>query len=125
MRPTLTVLLVMALSSAAAFLITAGQEKALGEQPFVMILFGWCLAFILGLARRRYPALCGKRTSSIVFLAASAATMSGFFIAAILDLYLHDGRGHSMLPLEFAFYAIYTCTGLIVATSTSNFCKDW
>ncbi len=43
--------------------------------------------------------------------------MSGFFITASVDLYLHGG--HNMLPFEFAFYLVYTGTGVATAMTTS------
>jgi hypothetical protein len=116
-RPIQTVLLVVVLSSAGAFSINACQEKQLGDDPIAMLLFGSFLAFTLGLARSRYPAGCGRRIFSVPFLAASTATMSGFFITASVDLYLHGG--HNMLPFEFAFYLVYTGTGVATAMTTS------
>lgn len=116
-RPIQTVLLVVALSSAGAFSINACQEKQLGDDPIAMLLFGWCLAFMLGLARLRYPAACGRNIFSVPFLAASTATMSGFFITASVDMYVHGG--HNMFPIEFAIYLVYTGTGVATAMATS------
>ena len=75
---------------------------------------------MLGFARQVYPAALGKKTLSFQFLVASAATMSGFFIAAIVDMYLHGG--HNLFPIEFFFYFVYTIMGVIIALGASGMC---
>jgi hypothetical protein len=118
--PLLTVLVVAALSSAGALSIDAYQDSHIGDRPGAMFLWGGSLAGMLGFARPIYPAALGKKTLSFQFLIASAATMSGFFIAAIVDMYLHGG--HNLFPIEFFFYFVYTIMGVIIALGTSGMC---
>ena len=119
--PLLTVLVVAALSSAGALSIDAYQDSHIGDRPGAMFLWGGSLAGMLGFARQVYPAALGKKTLSFQFLVASAATMSGFFIAAIVDLYLHGG--HNLFPIEFTFYLVATILAFIVDVGTSATCK--
>lgn len=85
-----------------------------------MFLWGGSLAFMLGFARPIYPAALGKKIVSFHFLAASAATMSGFFVTATVDMYLHGG--HNLFPIEFAIYFAYTVMGVIIAVGTCKAC---
>ena len=54
---------------------------------------------------------------SFPFLAASAATISGFLISVSLDRYLHGG--HNLLPIGFVFYFTYTEIGVSTAIATA------
>ncbi len=103
-RPKSSLLIVVVVSTIAGFIIQGLQGEALGEAPQVMMICGWVLAFATGVLR------LGR---SFAF---GIAAMSGFFITATIDLILNGG--HTLLPFEFAIYAFYALTGVVVALVT-------
>ena len=90
---------VVAVSAVVAVVLTVAQGHALGDEPLTMLGCGSVLAFAAGVL------------SSARAMHVGIAAMGGFPIVAVVDLCLNGG--HTMLPFEFAFYAI--CMGIGVA----------
>jgi peptidoglycan/LPS O-acetylase OafA/YrhL len=90
----------VAVSTAAAFTSHA-MFGAPGDHPLFLLVVGCVLAFAVGSLRKAPPVVAGF------------ASLAGFPIVAIVDLARHGG--HSLLPIEFAFYAIYAGLGVLAA----------
>jgi peptidoglycan/LPS O-acetylase OafA/YrhL len=89
-----------AISTAAAFASHA-LFGAPGDHPLPLLGFGCLVAFVGGSARRTGPVLVGL------------AALAGFPVEALVDLLLRGG--HSLLPFEFIFYALYGGAGVVAA----------
>jgi hypothetical protein len=100
-------LLVAAASTAMAMVLGIAQQRPLGDEPVAMIVCGGSLAALTGALRLGHPALLGL------------ASMAGFPVWALIDLGWHGG--HSLLPLEFAFYAAYAGLAIAVAAMARRF----
>jgi hypothetical protein len=98
------VIMVALVSILAATVVDAGQQRSLGDEPGRMILCGCGIAAVAGLLRWGRPILIG------------VAAMVGFPALALVDLILHGG--HSLLGIEFAFYALYGGVGVLTAVAT-------
>jgi peptidoglycan/LPS O-acetylase OafA/YrhL len=100
-RRRFAVAVVAAVSTAAAIAIEAVQRQPLGDEPIAMILVGCFLAILTAALRLGHPPHLGL------------AAMAGFPAWAVIDLVLHGG--HTLLPFEFALYAIYGGLGVVAA----------
>ena len=92
-----------AVSTIVAFVLTVLQSQALGDAPVSMLACGSLLAFVAG-------ALCKARALHL-----GIAAMGGFPIVAVIDLGLHGG--HTLLPFEFALYAVYAGIAVVMANA--------
>ena len=103
------VAIVAVLSAVAAFGVDAVQGRPLGDEPFVMLVFGGMLAVVAGAMRWAPPILVGP------------AAMAGFPICAAVDMARNGG--HNLFPFEFAFYAVYAGIGFFVA-AVARHCRS-
>src|SRR5262245_18358933 len=92
---------VVAIRLIVAVVLTVAQGRALGDEPYAMLGCGSVLAFAAGVL------------SSARALHVGIAAMGGFPIVAVVVLCLNGG--HTLLPFEFAFYAIYAGIGVALA----------
>jgi hypothetical protein len=95
------VVAVAALSTIGAFVISVSQQETIGDDPVLMLVFGSSLAMTSGALSEGDPFHIGF------------AAMAGFPAFAVVDLVL--GGDHSLLPVEFAFYAGYGLIGVAAA----------
>jgi hypothetical protein len=91
--------------------VQVSQRQQLGDQPLTMLACGCVLACIAGGVVRRSS------------LALGVAATAGFPLSAIVDLLLHGG--HSLLPIEFAFYAAYAGIGALCALAGRALRTSW
>lgn len=100
-RASLALSALAAASLAAAFVLAALQRHPLGDEPLGMLAVALVLAVVGARLRLAAPLRLGI-----------AATL-GFPVQALVDL-LANG-GHTMLPFEFALYAVYALAAAFVA----------
>lgn len=100
-RPSPGLLALAAASLAVAFVLAAVQRHPLGDEPLGMLGVAAVLAVVGGRLRLATPMRLGI-----------AATL-GFPVQALVDL-LANG-GHTMLPFEFALYAVYALLAAFLA----------
>jgi hypothetical protein len=93
-------------STVGAFVISGSQQRPLGDDPLAMLALGCLLAMTCGALSRGRPVLLGF------------AAMAGFPVWAVVDLV--RGGDHSLLPVEFAFYAGYGLIGAAAAALTGS-----
>ena len=87
--------------AAVSTILAVEQQRSPGDHPFPLLAYGCILSALASVLRLGPPVLVGL------------AAMAGFPIGATIDLILEGG--HTMLPFEFVFYAIYAVVGVVVA----------
>lgn len=95
------VVVALAFFSTALAVVLREVSHAPGDRPFTLLVAGCAVAFLVGTTRIAPSVLVGL------------AAQAGFPVAAMLDLARNGG--HSLLPFEFLFYAVYVMLGAAAA----------